>query len=220
MSQYLTPLAVPPELAGLIDPEAGFLCLTTHWRPDPQAPDPEMPGRKLTMSSYLPASPTQPCLCGSGKRYRACCQRQRLWRPICPNPGGRGYRLVESQAATFRPVDGRAIREQLSADRRLRCVDRSSASSFWLWWGEPPVEDQYGILCFGDLELKENHTLVVSAMSDVRMRGLLEVLGEIVGDGLGAPLWRRDGTLAIAKRARPTTAPAPKRPLRRSGRQR
>ena len=105
-------------------------------------------------------------------------------------------------------------------DARLRCVDRSPESSFWLLWGDPPVEDQYGILCFGDIELKQNHTLVVSAMSDLRMRVLLDVLGEIAGDCLGEPLMSRDSALGIEKLARPAKAQAPKRPPRRIGRRR
>lgn len=220
MSEYVTPVAAPPELARLIDPDRGFLCLSTHWRRNPEAPDPEMPGQKVMMSAYIPASPTQLCLCGSGKPYRACCQRERLWRPICPNSGMQGYSLVAPQAATFHQVDGPAIRERLIADLHLRCVDRSPESSFWLLWGDPPVEDQYGILCFGDIELKQNHTLVVSAMSDPRMRVLLDQLGEIAGDCLGEPLLSRDVAPTIDKPARQTKAQASKRPPRRIGRRR
>ncbi|TAK32176.1 MAG: hypothetical protein EPO21_15665 [Chloroflexota bacterium] len=210
MSKYVTPLSMPPELSGLIDPDAGFLCLTTYWRPNPQDPDPEMPGQKLTMSSYIPALSTQPCLCGSGKSYRACCQRQRMWRPICPNLGRRGYSLAAPQAATFHQADGPAIRERLTTDARLRCVDTSPVSSFWLLWGHPPVEDQYGILCFGDIELKQNHTLVVSAMSDLRMRILLDVLDELAGGCLGEPLMSHDPAPTIDKLARQARAQVPK----------
>lgn len=38
----------------MINPNNGFLCLSTYWQPDPEAADPEMPGRKLTMTSYIP----------------------------------------------------------------------------------------------------------------------------------------------------------------------
>jgi hypothetical protein len=61
------------------------------------------------------------------------------------------------------------------------------------------VEDQYGILCFGDIELTQNRTLSVSAMSDVRMRVLLDLLQEIAGDYLGNSQISRDPALAIDK---------------------
>jgi hypothetical protein len=220
MSKYVTPPTVPPELSGLIDPDGGFLCMTTHWRPNPQDPDPEMPGQKMSMSSYIPVLPTQPCLCGSGKLYRACCQRQRMWRPVCPNPGMRGYSLVAPQVATFRQVNGPAVRERLRADVRLRGVDTSPESSFWVLWGDPPTEDRYGILCFGDVELKQNHTLVVSAMSDLRMRVLLAVLEEIAGDYLGEPLMSRDPAPAIDKLSSQMKAQAQKRTPQRRRRRR
>jgi hypothetical protein len=186
----------------MIDPDGGFLCLSVHWRPDPQAADPEMPGHKLSMSSYIPVFPRGACLCGSSKRYGDCCQPKHLWHPICPNPGGRdsGYSLVKPQKAIFRNVDGDAIRERLTADRRLRCTDTSRASAFWIFFGEPPVEDQYGILCFGDFELEHNHTLVVTGMSDLRMQTLLALLQEIVANVLEEPRITYDTLPVIDKR--------------------
>jgi len=163
--------------------------MTVHWRPDPEAADPEMPAQKLSMSSYIPVLPREKCLCGSGKRYRDCCQPKRLWHPVCPRPGGpgSGFSLTGPQSARFRDVDGDAIRERLMADARLRCTDTSRASSFWILFGDPPVEEEYGILCFGDVELTRDRTLVVSAISDLRMQALLARLREIAGDLLGEP---------------------------------
>jgi hypothetical protein len=216
MSKYVTPPTVPPELVGLIDPDAGFLCMTSHWRPNPQDPDPDMPGEKLSISSYIPVLPMEPCLCGSGKPYRDCCQRQRLWHPVCPNPGLRGYSLVAPQTATFHRVDGPAVRERLMADKRLRHVVESFASSFWILWGDPPLEDQYGILCFGDIELKQNRTLLVTAISDLRMRVLLDLLQEIAGDHLGKPRMKRDPVLVIDKLSNKMVERPPKgRPWRK-----
>ncbi len=220
MSKYATPSMVPPDLLELIDPDSGFLCITTHWRPNPEDPDPEMPGQKLSMSSYIPALPEMDCLCGSGKPYRDCCQRQRLWRPVCPNPDMQGYSLVTPQSATFRQIDGQAIRERLAADTRLRYVDKGFESSFWVFWGDPPVEDEYGILCFGDIELKKNRILIVSAMSDLRMRVLLDLLQEIAGDYLSQPRISRDPVLAIDKLSGKMTTQQPKHTRRRKRRRR
>jgi hypothetical protein len=68
------------------------------------------------------------------------------------------------------------------------------------------VEDQYGILCFGDIELTQNRTLSVSAMSDLRMRVLLDLLQEIAGDYLSKPQMSRDPALAIDKLSGKITA--------------
>lgn len=200
MSKYVLPPPLPTGLEGMINPDSGFLCMTSHWRPDPEAADPEMPGEKLSMSSYIPVFPNEACLCGSGKRYGDCCQPERLWRPVCPNPGRQGFSLLKPQAATFRNVNGDVIRERLMADRRLRCTDTGQASAFWVFHGHPPVEDQYGFLCFGDIELKHNRTLLVTAMSDLRMQTLLALLQEIADDCLAEPHMSQDPILAIDKK--------------------
>jgi hypothetical protein len=201
VSEHMLPPTLPTELSGLVDPDGGFLCWTMHWLPNPKDPDPNMPGQKMSMISYIPVGPDEDCLCGSGKPYRACCQRPCLWRPICPNPGMQGYSLLASQSATFHNVDGPVIRERLMADTRLRCVDESPDNSFWIFWGGPPVQDRHGILCFGDVALKQNHTLLVTAMSDLRMRVLLDLLQEIAGDYLGTPQMSRDPLVVIDKTA-------------------
>jgi hypothetical protein len=200
VKKYVTPPNLASALKGKIDPNGGFLCMSSHWRPDPEAGDPEMPGHKLTMSSYIPASPRAACLCGSGRRYGDCCRPKRFWHPICPNPGMEGYRLTKAQSATFDDVDGAALRRRLTADPRFRCVDDSQASAFWIYHGDPVVEDRYGLLCFGDLELMEDRSLLVTAMSDLRMQTLLAVLQEIAGDLLDEPRRSRDPDLVIDKR--------------------
>jgi hypothetical protein len=216
--------AVPPrfdpgELRGVIDPNRGFLCMLTYWQPDPDAPDPEMPGRKLSMTAYIPVRRGEPCLCGSGKRYRQCCRREPLWQSICPNPGGRGagYSLIRPQSARFEGVDGVKILGRLGSERRLRCVDASPRSSFWVWHGDRMVKEEYGILCFGDIELRRRRTLLVTAMSDLRMEMLLAVLQEIAGDLLGEPRLTYDKMPVIDKRTgktrtqRPVRSPAPRK---------
>jgi hypothetical protein len=182
----MMPRLLPNELNELIDPDGGFLCLSSHWRPKPGDPDPEMPGEKMSMASYIPCAPVEPCLCGSGLPYRRCCRPKPDWQPICRNPGGQGYSLVKPQSATFRGVDRAAIHGKLAADPRFYCTVDEAEKGFYLFWGNPPVRDQYGILGFGDIEL-EGDTLVASAMSDLRMRVVLDVLFEIAGSLLGTP---------------------------------
>lgn len=174
------------ELSPLIDVNGGFLCLTSHWRPNPADPDPEMPGEKVSMSSYIPTHPDEACLCGSGLPYGRCCRPKLDWQPICPNPGAQGYSLVRPQSATFRDVDAATARSKLAADPRFYCTVDEAENGFYLFWGDPQVRDQYGVLGFGDVEL-ERDMLVASAMSDLRMRVLLDALFEILGRDLGSP---------------------------------
>ena len=178
---------------------AGFLCFSTHWQPNPKDSNPNRPGQKMTMYSYIPLRSTDICLCGSGKIYSACCQTKRYWHPVCPNPGMKSYSLLVPQSATFSPVDGDKLRKQLMTDKRLHCSEDRRERSFWNFWGFPPVEDQYGILCFGDIELRENRTLLVTAMSDLRMDISLNILKEITGDSLGKPKIAYDKILLIDK---------------------
>ena len=189
MSGYITPRPDWKSLQGKVDPNGGFLCFSTHWRPDPEADDPDMPGQKMQMSSYISRLPEELCLCGSGKRYGDCCQLERMWRPICPNPGDPDltYSLLQPQTARLEEVDGEAIRWRLAADPRLYCTFDEPQSSFWILFGHPALEDRYGVLCFGDIELKQGRTLIVTAMSDLRMQALMAVLQKAIGDWIGEP---------------------------------
>jgi len=51
-----------------LDPNSGYLCSWLYWRPDPTQPDPEMPGLKQMVITYLPTAPQDHCLCGSIQR--------------------------------------------------------------------------------------------------------------------------------------------------------
>ena len=181
------------------DPDGGFLCHSVHWRPNPDDPDPEMPGQKVSMAGFIPVRPEDACLCGSGNTYRICCQPKRYWHPICLNPDAEGYSLLAPQSARFHPVDGTALRDRLTEDTRWVCVEDRPKKSFWIFWGDPALEDPYGILCFGDLEIKQNRTLLVTAMSDLRMRILLQSLKEIFGDRLGVPEITHDQAEVVGK---------------------
>ena len=59
---------------GRLDPNGGVLAHLTCWRPRPGDPNPEQPGEKLFMMSYLPTDAEALCPCGSGKKFGACCQ--------------------------------------------------------------------------------------------------------------------------------------------------
>lgn len=186
-----------------LDPEGGFLCMINCWRPDPEAADPEFPGLKLSMTTYMPVAADEPCLCGSGKTFGACCRRKPLWYPICPDPSypeETTYSQVRLQSATFTDVKGAVIRERLMDDLRLCCTEDTDRRAFWIYWGEPAIQMREGILCFGDIELKDNRTLLITAMSDVRMRVLLDFVREVCGDVLGSPEMEYDPVTAIDKR--------------------
>ena len=77
-------------------------------------------------------------------------------------------------------------------------MEATPARSFWVYWGEPALQSRYGIICFGDFELRERRTLIVTAMSDRRMRTLLGVLRD-TGVSLPAPRMSYDRVQVIEK---------------------
>jgi hypothetical protein len=194
------PIPAPEPLSTPLDPDGGLLCLWVYWRPNPDEPNPEMPGQKLSMTTYIPLRLRDACLCGSGKSYGACCRRRRYWHPICPNAGLKGYSLLAWQSATFTGVDGAAVRARLLDAVQLHCVEDSSRKGFWVYWGNPALESKYGTICFGDLDL-QGDTLLVTVASDRRMRVLLGLLKEIAGDLLRRPQIRHDPVKMLDKQS-------------------
>ncbi len=73
-----------------LDPNGGVLVSATYWRPREGDPDPEHPGEKISMVSYLPTDAKDLCPCSSGKSFGACCRPLPYWRVVCPNPGMEG----------------------------------------------------------------------------------------------------------------------------------
>ncbi len=161
----------------VLDPKGGVLSLVTYWRPRRGRPDLEPPGEKVQTLSYLPLSGRKYCLCGSGKRFASCCRELPYWRPLCPNPGMHGFSLMHPRAACFTPVDTDEIYAFLQNDERLYCSINDPHHAFWIYWGDPVLyTPNFGRICFGDFELRENYTLLVSALSETRMEVLLDVL--------------------------------------------
>jgi hypothetical protein len=178
-----------PDLRSL-DPGGGVLVSTTYWRPRSGDPNPEQPGEKLFILSYLPTEAEELCPCGSGNSFGACCQPLPYWRPVCPNPGMQGYSLLHPQTARFTDIPTDVVRACLQADARLYCVEDTPQRAFWTYWGDPAFDTPpYGTLCFGDLELRGDDTLFVSGLSDARMEVLLDLLHPLK---LSTPKMQRD----------------------------
>jgi hypothetical protein len=80
-----------------------------------------------------------------------------------------------------------------------------------LWWrpafrqalrincGDPALDDAYGTWCFGDIELKNARTLVVSAVSDRHMAVLPALLHERASVSLGVPRVAHTTAQPVAK---------------------
>ena len=173
---------------GPLDPNAGVLCFSVYWYPKAGLPDCD--GEKVSVKGFIPVAAEDPCLCGSGKTFGACCRRKRYWYFVCPNPGmpGKaGYSILKSQQAIFNSVPGDAVRARLMDDPRLHCSQDSPERSFWIYQGNPAMKTRRGIMCFGDIKLQKNRTLCIIAMSDLRRRILLRLLKEDCGDLLGRP---------------------------------
>src|SRR5258707_14083900 len=70
-----------------LDPNGGVLSRMLCWRPRLGDPDPEYPGEKVFLTSYMPTAAEDLCPCGSCKHLRPCCYPLRCFREPCPNPG-------------------------------------------------------------------------------------------------------------------------------------
>ncbi len=112
----------------------------------------------------------------------------------------KGYNLVHPQTTHFTNIPADAVYEFLQGDERLYCVEDTPQRAFWVYWGDPAFDTPpYGTLCFGDLELQEDHTLFVSGLSDARMEVLLDLLRPLK---LGTPKIQRDAFPRLEKPAR------------------
>jgi hypothetical protein len=158
-----------------LDPRGGVLVTTTYWRPCLTDPDPEHPGEKASVLSYLPVDPPMPCPCGSGQHFAHCCQPFSYWRPVCPNPGLQGYSLLHPQSARFAPITVDQVTAFLDDAPPLYAI----GSTFWTYWGDPAYDTEFGTICFGDLEVDPDPSLLVTALSDVRMEVLLAMLAPL-----------------------------------------
>ena len=75
--------------------------------------------------------------------------------------------------------------------------------AFWIYWGNPAFAIPQGRLCFGDIELLENQTLLLTALSDTRMEVLLELVHPLK---LGTPQMQKDPVPRLEKPVRKASA--------------
>ena len=200
MQKYEMPEVLAPELAGVLDRTPGFRCATTYWQPNPADPHPEMPGRKVHVASFIPMLRDEACLCGSGKLFGKCCLSAPERTVLVPDPGEPGYSPYVDQSARYEILDWGALVGHLMAETGLHCTDESRDRSFWVCFGDPPVDTEYGIVCYGDIEASDSNTLVVMALSDKRMHSLLDLVQGIAGECLGTPTIVRHVPPRIATR--------------------
>src|SRR5690349_17979626 len=179
-----------------LDPKGGVVIQTTCWRPRRADPNPEQPGERVSILSYHPTNAEDLCPCGSGKRFGACCRPLPYWQPVCPNPDMKGYSLVRPQSARFTTITANAVYAFLREDERLYCVEDTPRRAFWTYWGNPAFDIPQGRLCFGDIELLERHTLLLTALSNARMEILLDLVRPL---NLGTPQMQRDSLPRVEK---------------------
>jgi len=183
-----------------LDPHGGVLAYTFYWRPQPSVPNPNWPGEKVIISTYLPTDAKDLCRCGSGKTFGACCQPLPYWQLVCRNSGiQQEHSLFIPQLATFTNISPDEVRDFLQDDVRVFCTEDTKQGTFWIYWGTPALETPHGILCFGDFELKKNRTLVITALSDIRMKTLLDVISPL---NLGTPQIQREPIIRPEKAVR------------------
>ena len=117
---------------------------------------------------------------------------------------------MHSQSARFTDLPADAVYDFLHDDVRLYCVEDTPHRVFWIYWGDPALDVRYGTLCFGDFELQENHTLLITALSDTRMETLLELVRPLK---LGTPQIQLDPSPSLEKPVRKaSTAKRRRRP--------
>jgi hypothetical protein len=142
------------------------------------------------------------CPCGSSKPFGACCRPLPYWRPVCPNLGKQGYSLVHPQSARFTNIPADALYAFLRDDERLYCIEDTPQRAFWTYWGNPAFDIPQGTLCFGNLELLESHTLLITALSDTHVQLLLELVRPF---NLGTPQIQREPFPRLEKPVRKAT---------------
>jgi hypothetical protein len=114
-----------------------------------------------------------------------------------------GYSLLHPQAARFTHIPADAVHAFLQDDERLYCTEDTPQRTFWTYWGNPAFDIPQGRLCFGDIELLESHTLLVTTLSDARMELLLELVRPL---NLGAPQMQLDPFPRLDKPLRKASA--------------
>ena len=110
---------------------------------------------------------------------------------------------MHSQSARFTDIPADAVYDFLHDDVRLYCVEDTPHRVFWIYWGDPALDVRYGTLCFGDFELQENHTLMITALSDARMEVLLELVRPLK---LGTPRIKLEPYPKLKKSVRKASA--------------
>jgi hypothetical protein len=110
-----------------------------------------------------------------------------------------GYSLLVPQSATFTNISGDEIYDFLQDDQRLYCIEDAKERIYWTYWGVPALKAPSGIVSFGDIELIKNRTLLINALSDVRMKTLLDLISPL---NLSTPQIQRNPIIRLEKPVR------------------
>ena len=160
-----------------LHPNDVFYVYVSQWQPDPEADNPEMPGRKATMLMLRPAEANMLCVCGSTKSFNVCCKRRNYWILVCDNPDFKGYCKVEIQIATYHLTNCQEIKTALNNSEHFRNIVDGKENPQWLFHGNSSYRfTEYGEINLGDIELKPDGILFVTAMSKVRMMAIRKIL--------------------------------------------
>ncbi len=186
------------EAARQIDPHTGVMSMTMYWRPKANAEGFDS-GEKVHVSIFLPRKAGDLCPCGSTKRFKDCCSRKPKWDVLVPNPGLDGYDLMRPISMTYVISDRDLVVERLQADPRFRLVDHEEPH--WLFLDVPPQIHKYGIVSFGDVDIKEAQCLRLETMSGTRMEYLRRTIESICGNAVSLPYYE-EGELVVVRKPR------------------
>lgn len=184
------------EAARQIDPDKGVLSMVVYWRPKANADEFDA-GEKVHMSVFLPHKASDLCPCGSTKRFVDCCSHKPRWNMLVPNPALKGYDVMRPASVTYVISDMELVVERLQTDPRFKMVDRESPH--WLFLDSPPRISKYGMVNFGDVDIKEAGRLRLETMSARRMQYLREIVEDMCGSALSLP-YCEEGELVTASK--------------------
>ena len=104
---------------------------------------------------------------------------------------------MSSDSVTYIITDKDLIFERLQSDSRFRLVDREN--HHWLFLDSPPQISKYGIMSFGDVDIKEGGSLRLETLSHNRMKYLRDIIEDMYGNALSIPFCEEGELVTIPK---------------------
>lgn len=146
-------------------------------------------GAKTSMIFFKRVLASEKCWCGSGKAFGKCHRRDDDWTYVSLDPDRSTYSPIVLLERLFPKINFAHARQHLSNDKRLLCIDYTTARAEWAVPAHPPIVNDIGQLVIGTLELTERG-LRIETNSEKRLEHLTGSVTQMLGD-LGKSETRR-----------------------------